>query len=143
MSNLSNFLNQNVVKQENAKVVIGKRFLDQETGEPAEWEIAPITATREEEIRKACTRRVQVPGKKNQYTEQTDQSAYVRKLVTECVVSPNLNDAELQNSYGIMGADSLLMEMLLPGEYAELASKVNEITGFDISFEERVDDAKN
>lgn len=143
MNNLSAFLNQNAIKQENTEVIVSKRFIDPETGELAKWELRAATTAEEENVRKACTKRVQVPGKKNQYMEQTDQSAFVRKLTVECVVSPNLNDAELQNSYGVMGAENLLMEMLIPGEYAELVKNVQEITGYDVTFDETVEEAKN
>lgn len=142
MSNLSAFLRQNAVVQENVKVAVSKRFL-KEDGKPMEWEIKTITAAEEESIRKACTKRVQLPGKRNQYTEQTDQDAYVRKLATACTVFPNLNDVDLQDSYEVMGADNLLTAMLLPGEYAELMTKIQEITGYDVTMEDKVDEAKN
>lgn len=142
MSNLSAFLRQNALVQENVKVAVSKRFIG-EDGKPVDWEIKTITAAEEESIRKSCIKRVQLPGKKGQYTEQTDQTAYVRKLATACTVFPNLNDAELQDSYGAMGADNLLTEMLLPGEYAELMTKIQEVTGYDVTMEDKVEEAKN
>lgn len=54
-----------------------------------------------------------------------------------------MDDAELQNSYGVMGADALLKVMLTPGEYADYLTKIQEVNGFDISFDEKVDEAKN
>jgi hypothetical protein len=58
-------------------------------------------------------------------------------------VFPNLNDAELQDSYGVKSADELLKKMLLPGEYSEYKAKVMEVNGYDMSMEELVDEAKN
>lgn len=49
-----------------------------------------------------------MPGKRNQYVPETDYNAYLGKLDARCTVFPNLDDAELQNSYGVMGADALL-----------------------------------
>ncbi|EMS70270.1 phage tail assembly chaperone [Ruminiclostridium cellobioparum] len=142
MNNLSAFLKQNALENENVKFVASKRFVD-ESGKPVEWEICGITSEEDEDIRKACTRKVQVPGKKGQFTPETDYNAYLGKLAARCTVYPNLNNAELQNSYGCMGADSLLKTMLKPGEYAEYLAKIQEVNGFDVTMEELVDEAKN
>lgn len=142
MSNLSAFLSQNAVKDENIKYVASKRFIDEE-GNPMQWEICCITSEEDELIRKACTRKVQVPGKRNQFTQETDYNKYLGKLAARCTVFPNLSDAELQNSYGVMGDDVLLKKMLKPGEYADYLAKVQEVNGFDATMEELVDEAKN
>lgn len=142
MNNLSAFLKQNALKNENVKFVASKRFVD-DSGKPIEWEICGITSEDDEAIRKACTRKVPIPGKKGQYTPETDYNAYLGKLAARCTVYPNLNNAELQNSYGVMGADTLLKTMLNPGEYAEYLAKIQEVNGFDVTMEELVDQAKN
>lgn len=142
MGNLSGFLAQNALKVENVKYVASKRFLD-EKGQPIPWEICCITSTEDEALRKACTRRVPVPGKRNQFTQETDYNLYLGKLAAKCTAYPNLDDAELQNSYGVMGADALLKTMLTPGEYADYLTKVQEVNGFEITFEDAVDEAKN
>jgi len=142
MSNLSFFLSQNAIKDENIKYVASKRFVNQNE-KPVEWEICAITSEEDEDIRKACTRKVQVPGKKGQYTPETDFNAYLGKLASRCTVYPNLNDSELQKSYGVLGADTLLKAMLKPGEYADYLAKIQEVNGFDVTMEEMVDEAKN
>lgn len=142
MSNLSAFLSQNAVKVENIKYVASNRFLDKDKNS-VEWEIACITSDEDEALRKSCTTRVQVPGKKNMYQPETDYAKYITKLVTRCVVFPNLNDKELQDSYKVMGAEQLIKTMLLPGEYADLAEKVQKVNGFEVSLEDKVEEAKN
>lgn len=142
MNNLSAFLSQNAIKVENIKHVASKRFIN-EDGAPMEWEIACISSKDDEALRKSCTKRIPVPGKRNQYTQETDYNLYLGVLAAKCTVYPNLNDAELQNSYGVMGADELLKTMLTPGEYADYLSKVQEINGFDTALEEEVEEAKN
>jgi hypothetical protein len=142
MSNLSAFLAQNAVKVENVKHIVSNRFLD-DKGQPIHWEISCITSTEDENLRKACTKRVPVPGKRNQFTQETDYNLYLGKLAARCTVFPNLNDVDLQNSYGVMGADVLLKTMLTPGEYAEYLVKVQEVNGFEVSMEEAVEEAKN
>ncbi len=142
MSNLSAFLNQNAVQEENIKYVASKRFVGDE-GKPMTWEICTITSDEDEAIRKTCTKKVQIPGKRNQFIPETDYNQYIGKLAARCTVFPNLNDAELQNSYGAMGADALLKKMLKPGEYADYITKVQEVNGFAVSMEELVEEAKN
>jgi hypothetical protein len=142
MSNLSCFLAQNACKTESIKYAASKRFVDADK-KPVLWEIQSITSKEDEELRKMCTKRVQVPGKRGIYSPETDHNAYIGKLAAKCTVFPNLNDAELQSSYNVMGADALLKTMLSPGEYAEYINKIQEINGFDISFEDSVEEAKN
>ncbi|MGN7402734.1 phage tail assembly chaperone [Cytobacillus praedii] len=142
MNKLSAFLSQNAVKVENVKYAVSKRFLD-ENKKPMEWEICSITSTEDEDIRKACTKKVPVPGKRNQFVPETDYNAYLGKLAAKCTVFPNLNDVELQNSYGVMGDDALLKTMLTPGEYADYVAKIQEVNGFEATMEELVEEAKN
>lgn len=142
MSNLSCFLNQNAVKVENEKFVASKRFLDEKKN-PVEWELCCVTSTEDEAIRKECTRRVPVPGRKGQFTQETDFGQYLGRLAARCTVFPNLNDKELQDSYHVMGADTLLKTMLTAGEYATYLEKVQEVNGFNATPDELVDEAKN
>ena len=141
MSNLSCFLAQNVIKEETVKYVASKRFID--GGKPVEWELGCITSEEDERLRKSCTKKVQVPGKKNMFTPETDYDKYLGLLAVKCIKYPELNNAELQNSYGVMGEDALLKTMLKPGEYQDLLKKVQEINGFDTGMDELVEEAKN
>lgn len=138
--NLSAFLNP--VKEENVKLVVSKRFVD-ENGKPVEWEIKTITAEEDEAIRKACTKKVPVSVRKGQFTQETDFNKYLGSLAAACTVYPNLNSAELQNGYGVMGADILLKKMLNAGEYTEYLAKVQELNGYNSSMDELVEEAKN
>lgn len=138
---LSAFLAENALAVDNIRYPASPRFV--ENGKPVQWELRCITSSEDEDIRKSCTRRVQVPGKKNQFTQETDYNAYVAKLAAACTVYPNLSDKGLQDSYHVMGAEALLKAMLTPGEYASYAAKVQEICGFDVSFGELEEEAKN
>lgn len=142
MGELSCFLSQNAIRVENVKHVVSRRFLDK-AGKPVEWEIRCITPEEDEILKKACTKRVPVVGKKGAYLPETDYSAYVAKLAAKCTVFPNLNDKELQDSYQVMGDDALLKRMLIPGEYSDYLAKVQEVNGFDISMDDLVEEAKN
>lgn len=139
---LSAFMAENAVPVDNEKYPASRRFRAPD-GKPIEWEIKAITGAEDEQLRKACTKRVPIVGRKNQYQQETDYNMYLGKLAVACVVFPNLNDKALQDSYHCMGAEDLLKTMLTSGEYADLVAKVQEICGFDVTLQEDVDTAKN
>ena len=143
MGNLTAFLAQNAIQEENIKFVASKRFVDEKTKKPMEWEIKAVTSDEDEALRKSCTKKIPVVGKRNVYMPETDYNLYLGKLAAACTVFPNLSDADLQNSYGVMGADALLKKMLKAGEYAEYLQKIQQVNGFDVSFEDQVEEAKN
>lgn len=140
--NLSAFLAENAFSVENVKFAASKRFMGDD-GKPMLWEIKTITGTEDEALRKSCAKRVPIPGKKNQYQKETDYDMYLGKLAVACTVFPDLNNKELQDSYKVMGAESLLKTMLTPGEYVEYIQKVQEVCGFDATLQDEVDEAKN
>lgn len=142
MNTLSAFMANNAMVEENVKVVVSKRFVG-EDGKPVEWEIKAIANEEDEAIRKGCTKRAAIPGKRGMYAPEIDYDLYLGRLAAACTVFPNLYDAALQDSYKVMGADVLLKRMLLPGEYAEYLAKINEINGFETSLDELVEEAKN
>ena len=88
------------------RVVVSERFLD-EAGEPLAWELAPVSAGALEEL-------LWEAGEKARYDE------VLLRLLAGAVRYPDLEDAELQDAYGVMGAERLLLEMLSPGEFRVL-----------------------
>lgn len=142
MSNLRLFMKGNKKKKENKKYAATQSLVD-ENGKPLEWEFKHITSKENEDIRDDCTMEVPVPGKFGMYRNKTNSALYVKKLIASSVVYPDLENPELQNSYGVMGAEDLLMELVDdPGEYAELAKFVQEMQGFK-TLQEDVDEVKN
>lgn len=139
---LTAFLAQNAKKIDNVNYVASDRFVDPDTGKPAPWEICCITAAENASLRKACMRTVPVLGKKGQFTQDFDANAYLAKVAVRCTVFPNLNDAELQASYGVMGAEQLITTMLTPAEFEDYSTKVLQVNGFQTG-DETVADAKN
>lgn len=136
--NLSGFFRENVIKPENIKYVVSNRFLD-ENKKPIEWELKPITSKDDEDLRKRAMQKLRPQN--GQY--EFDQNKYVSLLAAACTVCPDLNDADLQDSYGVMGAEELLKIMLLPGEYADYLGKIQEICGFNKNMNDLVKEAKN
>lgn len=143
MSDFSCFLKGNALSVENVKYAASKRFINPKTKKPMDWEIKPIETVIDEQLRKECTKKIPVAGKRGQYTMDLDTDKYLGKMCAACVVFPNLNSAELQDSYGVKDSDTLLKTMLTAGEYMELKAKVAEVNGYDVSMDELVEDAKN
>lgn len=140
--NLSAFMAKNALPAENVRFAPSTRFLD-ENKQPILWEIRPISGAEDEALRKGCKKQVPVPGRKGQYQRETDYDLYTGKLAAACTVYPNLNDAALQDSYKVLGAEALLKAMLTNGEYANYVEKVQEVCGFTTTFQDEVDEAKN
>ncbi|WP_027087403.1 phage tail assembly chaperone [Cohnella panacarvi] len=139
MSSLSAFFAQNAQAAHVEEVIVSSRFKDAE-GKPIPWRLRSMTEEENESIRKSATRQVKSKGGR---TTEVNGDEYIVKLVAASVEFPNLRDAELQKSYGVLGTDRLLRAMLLPGEYAQLVNKVQEINGFDRDTEELIEDVKN
>lgn len=142
MSGLTSFYKQNAIKVENIKCVASDRFLD-EKNKPLQWELKALTTKEDENLRKKCEKKVAHPTKKGVYTQETDTNLYIGRLAVECTVFPNLKDANLQDSYGVMGADDLIKAMLTPGEYIDYIGKIQEINGYDRNINELADEIKN
>ena len=142
MSNFSKFMKANKIQQQNVMHPVTKSLTD-ENGEPLLWEIRPLTTKENEAIRESCTIDVPVKGKPNMYRPKTDMNKYQTKLICAAIVSPDLNNKDLQDSYGVMTPEDLIKEMVDdPAEYTDLMMFVQKISGFK-SLHEEVDDAKN
>lgn len=136
MSNLSAFLKQNKKEIENVKFVASKRFTD-ENGNPIEWEIKPILSKRADIIREECT----IQKGKN---FKVDTTKFNKLIAVECTVFPDLNNKDLQDSYGVMGAEQLIQELLdVDGEYQGYINQILKVCGYTKSEQELVDEAKN
>lgn len=144
MSNLAAFFAHNKKKNGNIKRAVSKNFVD-EQGKSIEWEFAPVSPERDAELKSESTKRSLITqGKrKGQFNTDFDHFKYQRLLTVESIVFPNLNDKELQDSYGVMGADVLLGKMLTIGEIAEAASAAQEANGYEAELEDLVEEVKN
>jgi hypothetical protein len=132
----------NKIQKQNVMHPVTKSLVD-ENGEPLLWEIKPLTTKENEHIRESCTVEVPVKGKPNQYRFKVDMNKYQAKMICAAIVNPDLNNAELQNSYGVMSAEELIKEMVNdPAEYTDLSAFVQQLSGFK-TLQEEVDEAKN
>lgn len=131
--NLNAFLHP--VQAENKEVVVSDRFL--ENGEPVPFVIRPITQEENERLMRKYTKR----DKKG--TETFDQISYNMDMTASAVVEPDLQNAELQKRYGVLGAPKLLAAMLYVGEYGKLMEAVQKLSGLDEDINEKKEEAKN
>ena len=143
MSKFSKFMKANKAEKRN-EVYAPTASLVDEKGKPLEWEFKHITSKENEELRDSCTVEVQITGKPNLFRRKTDISAYMAKMIVVSTVSPDLYDAELQDSYGVKTPEDLLFAMIDdPGEYNDLGEWIQKFQGFTKSLEEKVSEAKN
>lgn len=143
MADLKLFLKGNKKERETTEYAATKSLCD-ENGEPLKWTIKALTTKENDQIREECTKEIPVTGKPNIYRTKVNTSRYIAMMITRAVVFPDLNDTQLQNSYGVVTPEDLLKEMVdTPAEYDAFAQFVQQFSGFDTSLTEKVDEAKN
>lgn len=143
MSNLDRFLKQNKKIRENTTYLATKSLTDEE-GNPLSWTIRPLTTKDNDKLRDECTIEIPVKGKPNVFRPKLDTSKYLAKMIVASVVEPNLNNKDLQDSYGVMTPEDLIKEMIDdPGEYNDFASFIQNFNSFTTTLDEKVEEAKN
>lgn len=143
MSKFSQFMRQNKIQKENTTYAATKSLLDAE-GNPLLWTIKPLTTKANEEIRESCMEDIPIKGKSNIYRPKLNTAKYLNKMLCACIVYPNLYDKELQDSYEVMTPEDLLVSMIDdPGEYQEFVMFIQKFNGFDVTLEDRIEQAKN
>ena len=138
------FMKGEALPVEDREVVVSKRFLD-EGGKPIPWKIRAISQEENNALQEDCIEMKPAPGKagrRGQMRPVVNMSKYGVALAAACVVYPDLANKELQETYGVMDAASLLSVMLMPGEMVDLQTEVNDICGFQ-TFDEQVEEVKN
>lgn len=136
---LKAFFMQNAEQIPNKKVVISRRFKD-EDGQPIEWEIKALDAGTQQDIRTKAME-MKATGGKNANVKMNYNTALSNILTAvNAVVFPDLWDIELQNSYGVKTPEALIGKMLLPDEFDKLIDEINAISE---SADELEENAKN
>lgn len=132
MSKLSLFLKENKKERPNVKYKATRSLCD-EKGEPLEWELKHISSAEYDRLWVECT----------MDNGKLDWTKFRESLIAACVVFPNLNSAELQDSYGVMEANKLVRAMVDdPTEFSRFYSFVDHMGGYN-NIEEKIEDAKN
>ena len=143
MSKFAKFMKANKATKENGFYAPTASLCDDD-GKPLKWEFRHVSSKENEALREECTIDVPVTGKPGMFRQKMKSGAYVQKLICASVVVPDLYDVELQDSYEVKTPEDLLLAMVDdPGEYNDLAAFVQKFQGFNLSFDEKVDEAKN
>ena len=136
----SAFMAGSAIAAEPVEYVASKRFRGKD-GKPAKWKIQPFSASENDKLVKEFTRKVRLPSGERKNT--FDNERYNLAIVVKAVSYPNLNDPNLQDSYGVMSAEELVQKMLLPGELTDLQSAVAQALGFENDIADDIETAKN
>ena len=133
MSKFNAFMKGNIKPAEDVKLKL-ERFGEEIT-------LRPLTAGEADKINERCF--VNKTGRKGKQERTFDVVAYNRGICAASIVFPDLNDADLQESFGVRGAENLYSEMFLLGESTQILTKVTEISGLDESADDEIEEAKN
>lgn len=110
-------------------------------GNAVEWEITGISTQQDKRLRLNNTKIKKVKGVE---VSSLDSDMYLAQLAVASISFPDLNDADLQDSYGVQDAVELLQAMVdSPGEYAALINTISEYNGFSASLDDKIEEAKN
>lgn len=132
------FLNAGKKSEETFEYVPTKKFKD-EKGNAIPWIFRKLSIDEYEAIRDECTSINFADRGKTKF----NNTLFNKKFVVRSVAEPNLNNAELQDSYGVKKAEDLITKMFdNAGEYYNLLGYLLEVNGFK-SFSEDVEEAKN
>lgn len=124
MSSVSDFLQENVSNEPVKKEIKFEGF-------KSPFVIKALTATELNDLTKRNTKK-KFDKKNRTIVTETDQDKLVDDMVVQSVVSPELENEQLQKSWGVIAKPAdLLRKMLLAGQFAELVKEVTDLSGFD------------
>lgn len=132
-NDLYGFLHPELIGEKS--IVVSERFKDKD-GNVTPFIIKPLTQEVCDAIQRTCVKN----DKKGNST--FDRIKYVNEITAAAVVFPDLQNAELQKTYGVMGEVSLLKKMLYTNEYGTLVEEVQNLSGMDDGFEDLKNEAK-
>lgn len=135
MSTLQEFLNANPVDNLTTDVEVSDRFKDSE-GKVLKFKIKAMDDTTFNDIRKRCTT---TKGRKVEF----DVGAFNRAIIIQHTLEPDFKDAESIKQLNCQTPEQYLQKVLLAGEIVELATKIQEFSGFDVDMESLVEEVKN
>lgn len=122
---------------------VSDRYIDQDTGKPAEWTLVQVDPARSERIQEQCFISVKDPETGNT-TRELDNIRYLNALMAETIQEPDLRDKELQACYKTSNATETLNRMLSIAEKNRLIRKITELYNLDQDIlGEEIEDVKN
>lgn len=138
--NLTAFLKNNVEIVNQVEYVASNRI--KAGDEPVAWKINVLQNKVIDKLRNRYTKMIK-DGKTGVTREKFDSQGFNDAMLLESIIYPNLDDMELQDSWGVNDPLELVKAMLTPGEYADLLNAVVEAQGFEVGMDEKVRAVKN
>lgn len=130
MGRLASFLKTNVKDSERKKdVYVSDRFSEPIT----------IKLLSPKELSRCQEKAVTIRNKQPHF----DSNVYSMELIKASIIEPDLKNAELQDSYGVMSEEELLNEMFTGAEFVKITTIVNEFNSLDESINDKIKEAKN
>lgn len=143
MSTFKKFMKENQTQKENTTYAVTSSLCD-ENGEPLLWTIKPLSTRENDRLTEKCTSEVPIKNNPNAFRSKLDATKYINEMLCASVVEPDLNNKELQDSYGVMTPVELLQEMVKdPGEFNAFAKFIQDFNGFNKTLNDKVSEAKN
>jgi len=133
---LQDYLNAHPVDNLTEEVAVSPRFKDQE-GNLLKFKIKAMTNAEFDEIRKAAT--TVKKGRKVEF----DAHKFNLQMIVKHTLEPNFKHAESIKKMGCSTPEEYVQRVLLAGEVTTLATKIQELSGFDVDMESLVEEAKN
>jgi len=133
---LQDFLNANPVDNLVEEVAVSPRFKGRD-GSLLKFKIKAMTNDEFDQIRKAAT--MIKKGRKIEF----DAHKFNLQMIINHTVEPNFKHAESIQKMGCSTPEDYVQKVLLAGEVTTLASKIQELSGFDVEMETLVEEAKN
>lgn len=133
---LQDFLNANPVDGLTEEVIVSKRFKDAE-GNLLKFKIKAMTSAEFEDVRKRSTT-IHKKGKVEFNAQQFNTTSVINNTL-----EPDFKDAASIQKLGCTTPEQYLNKVLLPGEIATLAERIQRLSGFDVDMDELVEEAKN
>lgn len=135
---LTGFFKENVVDPyQEVEYVVSDRFIDEDAN-PIKWKLKPMNPDVALDL---IDKSVETDPKTRKADFKT--SLYQKNVVINTIIYPNLNDAALQDSYGVMSPGELISRMLNAEEFNGLLSKCMDVNGLSKSFEDKKEEVKN
>ncbi|WP_212973174.1 phage portal protein [Bacillus sp. J14TS2] len=137
---LSFFLPGNQKQVEVIKHPISKRFLDND-GNIIPFIFKAIATERIDAIEELNTRITNFKGRRQ---ERVDYARFIAQVAVETTIYPDFSAADLRAAYKTEDPIEIAKKVLhVGGEYTNWIQKCSEINGFDDTFEELEESAKN
>ena len=130
---ISDFLLENVQRDETKEVTL-ERF-------KSPFVIRSIDESLNDTLKKRAT--IKKKNRQGMTIPEFNNERYIDSLMVACVVTPDLKDAQLQESYHTVGDEAATLKTMLKiGEYNRLMQEIQSLNGFDEDINDLVEEAK-